>query len=561
MYHRNFATMKFLGKTTLSPTIRNIYMKTLMAFITSLSVPLIILNMLGGIVSGIWLAILGEWGILLLGILLFVGGVWLDTFILTPGILLAIPAAYCAEKGKTLSFMCLSTLSNLYILCVVTIWCCGVLFLFVNNATISNLLPRLIWSYGVATGVWAYKASEDRESIASALTIFLAELAYLTIIFIVIFTPITLLQVIIIFASFMLVGLILQVVNSILIQKEIRERKLRAQPAELNLEEFQRQEENYRKKREADRPDREADLWIKPLTLEELQSVRHYILNELYKLNSTDWGYYALRFICNHSPKLSNLLIQGEINLEYIRNSEMRGIKDAIDIAQKVGVANNMTLRDYFHKIFEEIYKDTANSSANKFYYYGRNRVIEILRSYRASIKAFVPQERKFDELEGLELTLDTSIDTDIIYRVKDALDYFEKSARAHSQIEELKKQYQFKIESDYPIIEFDLEAIEKTGNLTYSGSLVNFLYNELKNLLSISADYTFLGYNAVSEPFYDALACSFAVEDGILVLVKYKGAVEYFPDRLYVELRDIDLNSWVMRWLKSYKMHLEGND
>ena len=37
-------------------------MKALMGLITALSVPLMILNILGGIVSGIWLAILGRWG-------------------------------------------------------------------------------------------------------------------------------------------------------------------------------------------------------------------------------------------------------------------------------------------------------------------------------------------------------------------------------------------------------------------------------------------------------------------------------------------------------------------
>jgi hypothetical protein len=37
-------------------------MRTLSGLFTAFSIPLIILNMLGGIVSGIWLAVLGEWG-------------------------------------------------------------------------------------------------------------------------------------------------------------------------------------------------------------------------------------------------------------------------------------------------------------------------------------------------------------------------------------------------------------------------------------------------------------------------------------------------------------------
>ena len=36
-------------------------MQTLMSLIKILAFPLIVLNMLGGIISGIWLATLGEW--------------------------------------------------------------------------------------------------------------------------------------------------------------------------------------------------------------------------------------------------------------------------------------------------------------------------------------------------------------------------------------------------------------------------------------------------------------------------------------------------------------------
>ena len=42
------------------------------ATITALTVPIMLLNLLGGIVSGIWLAILGEWGEIFRGILFMV---------------------------------------------------------------------------------------------------------------------------------------------------------------------------------------------------------------------------------------------------------------------------------------------------------------------------------------------------------------------------------------------------------------------------------------------------------------------------------------------------------
>ena len=46
-------------------------MKALMGLIAALSAPIMILNVLGGIVSGIWLAILGQWGTVGLGIVLY----------------------------------------------------------------------------------------------------------------------------------------------------------------------------------------------------------------------------------------------------------------------------------------------------------------------------------------------------------------------------------------------------------------------------------------------------------------------------------------------------------
>lgn len=82
--------MKFLQKTTTA----------LVASFGALSVPLAILNMLGGIVSGIWLAFLGEWDPILsgLGFMIFSG--FVIGFALMPGLLFAGPAMMFLEKGK-----------------------------------------------------------------------------------------------------------------------------------------------------------------------------------------------------------------------------------------------------------------------------------------------------------------------------------------------------------------------------------------------------------------------------------------------------------------------------
>ena len=127
-------------------------MKILMGLIAALSFPLMILNLLGGIISGVWLAILGEWGTIGNGLLFLFTSTFLIGFALMPSLLLDVPAVYCAEKGKTIGLVFFGGLSSVYTLALVTVWCCGILYMFVKDATSASLIPRLIWSYGVATG-------------------------------------------------------------------------------------------------------------------------------------------------------------------------------------------------------------------------------------------------------------------------------------------------------------------------------------------------------------------------------------------------------------------------
>lgn len=199
-------------------------MKVLTGMITALGVPLMILNMLGGIVSGIWLAFLKDWSTIGIGVASFFVSTMILGFVLMPSMLLAAPAVYFAEKGKTIGLVCFAALDSLYTSAVVTIWCCGVLFLFVKDATASNIIPRLIWSYGVATGPWVYMASKDQgagsEGFASSIFTFVAQLAYLVIMVLVLVTPTTLIGAIKVFATFMVVGLVVQITAAVMIQKE-----------------------------------------------------------------------------------------------------------------------------------------------------------------------------------------------------------------------------------------------------------------------------------------------------------------------------------------------------
>jgi len=52
-----------------------------------LSLPIMILNMVGGIIGGIWLAILGEWGLIGIGILLMFTSHWILAILMMPSLL------------------------------------------------------------------------------------------------------------------------------------------------------------------------------------------------------------------------------------------------------------------------------------------------------------------------------------------------------------------------------------------------------------------------------------------------------------------------------------------
>jgi len=145
------------------------------AVIGVLSVPVYLLNFGGGIVGGIWLAISGNWKLILIGFLaMIVSSSFLMALALSPG-LLCVGAAALATRGRrhiVASFFVL--ISNLYTSAVMTVWCVGC-FYFVLQSFYGggSLWPYLLWAYGMATGPWSYMAARDsKDAVGSSLSAF-----------------------------------------------------------------------------------------------------------------------------------------------------------------------------------------------------------------------------------------------------------------------------------------------------------------------------------------------------------------------------------------------------
>src|SRR5436190_21504771 len=127
-------------------------MKALLGFLTILAVPLMLMNIFGGIVSGIWLIVLHEWRPLLIGLF----SLFFATFIISP-------ATKLFDRGHLILGSILALPVSIYTTFIMVAWCHGIFNTFLDMSSPRTVVPTLLWSYGVATGPWSYMAQRESE--------------------------------------------------------------------------------------------------------------------------------------------------------------------------------------------------------------------------------------------------------------------------------------------------------------------------------------------------------------------------------------------------------------
>lgn len=189
--------------------------------------PLVLLNLLGGIGSGIWLAVLGEWWAIVYGIVSMLVAAFGLGLVLMPGLLFGVPAMALIEKGKTLLAIPFFILSQIYTYFVIIAWAVFVFYIFTSRATQETFWPLLIWSYGVALGPLMFLASKDDPGVrtASSMTTFFAQIAYVALMVVMIFFGrLDTWDAALIFGGIMGVGMIIQSIT--LLSEELAPRDL-----------------------------------------------------------------------------------------------------------------------------------------------------------------------------------------------------------------------------------------------------------------------------------------------------------------------------------------------
>jgi hypothetical protein len=187
-------------------------------FISVISIPLGLLNTFGGIVAGVWLAILGEWGIIGYGVVILIFASFTLGLAMMPGLMFAIPAASMAERGNKIGSYLFNFLGSIYGGIVLTIWCVGLLYYFAHQANADSIVPILLWSYGVATGPIGWLTQKEIQSGgggASVFANFFAQVAYVIVMISVLFFEASLLDAVTLYGTVMVIGTFFQFLAAI----------------------------------------------------------------------------------------------------------------------------------------------------------------------------------------------------------------------------------------------------------------------------------------------------------------------------------------------------------
>lgn len=181
-------------------------MKALTAILAGLAGIFAVLNTFGGIISGVWLAILGEWWAIGLGLLLMMVSTFILSIVLIPSLALAA-GAYMTQRSRV-GITIVALFSNLYVAAVITAWSIGMLYAFMSRASGQNWIPLLLWSYGAAMGPWAYMAAKEEqndEGNTSFIAVMFAQVAYVVMVLLGIFGGLTMIGAVKVFGGVMAV--------------------------------------------------------------------------------------------------------------------------------------------------------------------------------------------------------------------------------------------------------------------------------------------------------------------------------------------------------------------
>ena len=137
-------------------------MKWLLSIFAALLLPFTIINFCGEIVAGIWLACIGQWKALGVGIVIHLASVLIVTALMLPTVIVAAPGLFATKLGWKPVAILFAGLAYLTTPAVLVGWGFLMLTFFPRMGSPDAFVPLLLWSYGAATGPWIYMLHKSR---------------------------------------------------------------------------------------------------------------------------------------------------------------------------------------------------------------------------------------------------------------------------------------------------------------------------------------------------------------------------------------------------------------
>lgn len=140
-------------------------LKTLAALVGLLvTVALIVVNLLGGLIAGIWLAALGEWRTIFLGFAFSIAMPWAWMIASLPTMALAgIMMGKSDRDPDAPPSLMLIVPGALYTNSLICAWVLFVFWFFEKRIDDNTAAPFLLWAYSTAMSPLAYMASKERD--------------------------------------------------------------------------------------------------------------------------------------------------------------------------------------------------------------------------------------------------------------------------------------------------------------------------------------------------------------------------------------------------------------
>lgn len=142
--------------------MRSIIEVSVALIVATLSVPLTVVNLFGGMAAAIWLAYIGQWKPLGLGIVIFLASGLIVTLLMIPTMIVGALAVLANKFGGKSLVAFFALLTYLCTPAALIGWGYLMLTIFPRMGPPEALIPLLLWSYGAATGPWVYMLHKSR---------------------------------------------------------------------------------------------------------------------------------------------------------------------------------------------------------------------------------------------------------------------------------------------------------------------------------------------------------------------------------------------------------------